>query len=100
MVSVKEVKKILKKAIHPELNESLFDLAIIRGVTIKNEKVVVILAVPFLNVPIKSDLIKIIKDTVGKDAGMKIEVKVKEMNSKEKKIFGTKVKKIRGYSLV
>jgi len=95
MVSTKEIKNILKEAMHPELNKNFFDLAMIRKVALKDDKVIVILAVPFLHVPIKDELIKIIKDIIKKNKDIKVEVAVEEMNSDEKKIFGTMVKKIR-----
>lgn len=100
MVFTKEIRNILEKAMHPELNRSLIDLAMIRKVTIKDSKVTVTLVVPFLHVPIRDDLIKIIKDIIKKNKDMEAEVIVKEMNENEKKIFGTMVKKIRGRNLI
>jgi len=96
MVLTKETKNILKKAMHPELNKSLIDLAMIREVTIKDNKIIVMLVVPFLHVPIRDDLIKIVKDTIKKDNNIEVDVIVEEMDEKEKKIFGTMVKKVRG----
>jgi len=95
MVSTKEIENALKEAIHPELNKTLLDLAMIRKVTLKDNKAIVILAVPFLHVPIEDDLVKIIKNIIKKNKDIKVEVLVKEMNNDEKKIFGTMVKKIR-----
>lgn len=95
MVFAKEIKNILKNAMHPELNISLIDLAMIRDVTVKDTKVIVTLTIPFLHVPIKDDLIKIVKDTIKKEKDIEIEVIVKEMDENEKKIFGTMVKNIR-----
>lgn len=99
MIFVKEIKNVLKKAIHPELKVSLVDLAMIRDVKIKDGKVVVTLTVPFLHVPIKDDLIKIVKDTIKENKDLEAEVVIKEMNDDEKKIFGDMVKKIRGSSI-
>jgi len=96
MVSAKEIKDVLKKAIHPELNKSLVDLAMIRDVIIKDSKITVILVVPFLQVPIRDELISIVKDTIKKEKGIEAEVIVKEMNEDEKKIFGNMVKRVRG----
>ena len=96
MVLTDEIKDILKKAMHPELNKSLVDLAMIRDVTIKDNKATVTLVVPFLHVPIKDDLIKIVQDTIQKEKNMEVEVIIKEMNEDEKKIFGDLVKQIRG----
>jgi len=95
MVSTKEIKDVLKKAMHPELDKNLVELAMIRDVIIKNSEVKVILVVPFLQVPIKDDLISIVKDTIKKEKGIEAEVIIKEMNEDEKKIFGDMVKKVR-----
>ena len=96
MVLTEEIKGILKKVMHPELNRNLIDLAMIRKVTIEDSNVTVTLVVPFLHVPIKDDLIKLVKDVIKKDKGIEVEVILKEMDENEKKIFGTMVKKIRG----
>lgn len=99
MVLTEEIKNILKKAMHPELNKSLVDLAMIRDIAIKDNKVTVTLVVPFLHVPIKDDLIKIVNDTIKKEKDVEVEVTVKEMNDDEKKIFGDMVKKTRGSAI-
>ncbi len=96
MVLTEEIKDILKKTMHPELNKSLVDLAMIRDITVKDSKVTVTLVVPFLHVPIKDDLIKIVKAAIKKEKDVEVEVTVKEMNEDEKKIFGDMVKKVRG----
>jgi ATP-binding protein involved in chromosome partitioning len=99
MVLTEEIKDILKKTMHPEVNKSLVDLAMIRDVTIKDSKITVTLVVPFLHVPIKDDLIKIVKDTIKKNKDIEVEVIVNEMNEDEKKIFGTLIKKTRGLEI-
>ena len=91
MKTQNEIKEALKKAMHPEMNVSLPDMAMIREVKDKT----VTLVVPFLHVPILNDLIKIIKETIKKEVGIEAEVLVKEMNQEEKKHFGDTVKKIR-----
>ena len=99
MVLTEEIKDILKKTMHPELNKSLVDLAMIRDIAIKDSKVTVTLVVPFLHVPIKDDLIKIVKDAIKKEKDIEVEVTITEMNEDEKKIFGDMVKKIRGSAI-
>jgi len=99
MVSNEEIKDILKKTMHPELDKSLVDLAMIRDIAIKDSKVTVTLVVPFLHVPIKDDLIKIVKDAIKKEKDAEVEVIIKEMNEAEKKIFGDLVKEVRGSAI-
>ena len=98
-ITSENIKNTLKKAIHPELNKSLVELAMIRKVEISDNTIVVTLVIPFEYVPIKADLVKIVKDTIRKKYSNKIKVLVKEMNKEEKKIFGDLVKQVRGSSL-
>ncbi len=70
---------------HPEFDKSLTECNMIRAVEIKNDKPVVTLAVPFLHVPIKNDLIQIIKSKVKNKTGLEAEVEIKEMNEEGKK---------------
>ncbi len=96
MVSKEEVEKALEKAMHPEFDKRLSECGMIRAIEVKENKAVVTLVVPFLHVPIKDDLIQIIKSKVKERAGIEAEVKIKEMNEKEKEQFGKIVKEVRG----
>ncbi|MBN1940934.1 MAG: hypothetical protein JW772_02010, partial [Candidatus Diapherotrites archaeon] len=96
MVLKKEVEKALQKAKHPEFDRRLFECSMIRQVEIIKGKPVVTLTVPFLHVPIREQLVQLIKKRVEDDTGAKAGIVVKEMSEEEKKVFGKVVKEVRG----
>lgn len=112
MISVEKIKRTLKKVIHPEFNKTLIELGMIRNVKIEHhrrtpknlrkrfllgakDKIIVVLVLPFLYVPVKEQLLKIIKKTIKENLGVIPVIKIKEMNQKEKKKFGNMIKKIK-----
>lgn len=98
MITIEKTKKVLKKAIHPEFNKTLIELGMIRNIKIEKNKIIVVLVLPFLYVPIREQLVKIIKQTIKKNLDIIPIVEIKEMNQKEKKKFGQIVKEVRGFS--
>ena len=98
MITIEKTKGVLEKAIHPEFNKNLIELGMIRNVKIEKNKIIVVLVLPFLYVPIKEQLIKIIKQTIKKNFKIIPIIKIKEMNQKEKKKFGEIVREVRGFS--
>ena len=99
MITIEKTKRVLKKAVHPELNKNLIELGMIRNIKIEKNKIIIDLVLPFLHVPIKEQLVETIKKTIKKNFDITPKIKIKEMNQKEKKKFGEIVKKIRGFSL-
>lgn len=84
----KNVHRALMRVIHPEINHNLVDLEMIKNVIVRNNKVVLTLKLPFLYVPIKKDLIRSIKEVITKlNADVKIEIKLAEMDQKERARF-------------
>jgi len=100
MISPKKIKDALKKAIHPELNKNLLKLSMIREIKTQSNKVIITLVIPFLHIPIKKQLINIIKKTIKENLNINANVNVQEMNNNEKKKFGDMVKEIRGLPLI
>ena len=126
MITIEKIKKALKKTKHPEFDKNLIELGMIRNIKIKHhrriplrarepatqapknlrkrfllgakDKIIIDLVLPFLHVPIKEQLIKIIEKSVKKNFDITPTIKIKEMNQKEKKKFGDMVKKVRGFS--
>jgi len=87
-ISKKDIEDALAKAIHPEINYSLVELEMIKNIEVKDATISIILVLPFLDIPIKEDLINLIKKHVtsmGKN--IKIKIKTAEMNGKEKERF-------------
>ena len=112
MTIIKEIKEVLERAIHPEFNKSLIRLGMIRDIKVEHHrrtpknlrkrfllgaknKVTIVLVLPFLYVPIKGQLVKIIKKIIRENLGIIPIIKIKEMNQKEKKKFGNMIKKIK-----
>ena len=100
MITIEKIKKALEKAIHPEFDKSLIEFGMIRDIKIEKSKIIVVLVLPFLHVPIREQLIKIIKGIVKKNFSIIPNVEIKEMDQKEKKKFGKMVKELRGFSLL
>ncbi len=87
-ISKEDVEGALSKAMHPEISYSLVKLGMIRNISIGKDKVTLTLALPFLNIPIKEGLIKLVKEYIRKlDRNVEIEVKMTEMDEKEKARF-------------
>jgi len=49
----KDIENALLKIIHPEINYSLVKLGMIKDIKLNNNLIPVILALPFLKIPIK-----------------------------------------------
>ena len=81
-ISLKEIKKKLKSVKHPVINSSLYDLGIIDGVKLNDNKITIFLAFPFPNIPIKDILIERVKEPL-LDLKMEIEISISTM-SREK----------------
>lgn len=91
-----EIKKILEKVMHPEINASLVDLGIIKEINVEGKKVIVEMAFPFPGVPIKEMLIDIVKEPLEK-SGLQVEIKESVMNQEElKKFFRSEQEKWKG----
>jgi len=84
----KDVEDALSKAKHPEINFSLIELGMIKDINMRDYVVLIKLALPFLEIPIKEDIINLIKDFIKNlDKNIKIKIKTIEMDEKEKERF-------------
>ena len=82
-ISASEIREKLKKVFHPEINNNLVELGMIRDVAVEGSTVLIKLALPFPDVPIKEDLINLIKESIQGD----LRVDVVMMNDKERETF-------------
>jgi metal-sulfur cluster biosynthetic enzyme len=73
---------------HPEINLTLVELGMVKDIALKDDKVTLTLALPFLAIPvsIKDYLVNSLHQAVTR-LGMKIEVTVAEMNQEERLAF-------------
>ena len=94
-VSREDVWKRLKGIMHPEIDSNLVDLGMIKDVDIVGKRVTVILALPFLWVPLRDKLIHLVEENLtemGKD--VEVDVKLVEMSQKERSKFFTMARKL------
>jgi Mrp family chromosome partitioning ATPase len=88
MITREQVLDALRGVIHPEIKQNLVDLQMIKDVVVDNNRVTCTLALPFKEIPIKDDLVRSTREAVTKlDAGVEVEVKLTEMNQKERAAF-------------
>ncbi|HEC33369.1 MAG TPA: iron-sulfur cluster carrier protein ApbC, partial [Chloroflexi bacterium] len=86
----KQVLDALCGVMHPEIKRNLVELGMIKDVSIEDERVTLTLALPFAEVPIKDDLVRMVKEAVAKlDASLQVEVSLTEMSQKERAAFMT-----------
>ncbi len=81
-----EVKKLLEKVMHPEIDASLVELGMIKKVEVEGNKARITMAFPFPGVPIKYMLMEMVKQPLQK-AGLEVEVEETVMNEEELQHF-------------
>jgi len=73
---------------HPEIDHTLAELGMIRDVRIDGEKVSLVMALPFLEIPIKEDLVRSLVEAVKSRAeDWETEVSFTVMNQEERERF-------------
>ena len=85
-VSEQEIRKVIAGIKHSAIDCTLIDLGIIKDVSIDKKNVVVTLAFPFANIPIKDYLIMSVQVPLEK-LGLDVEVKTTVMNQEESRRF-------------
>ena len=75
MITDKQVVDALREVTHPEIKRNLVELEMIRDVSVEDGSVTLTLALPFAGIPIKDDLVRVVKGAVAKlDATLQVEV--------------------------
>ena len=85
-ISEQEVRQVLSEVKHPAIDRTLIELGILKDITIRNDKVLLTLAFPFPEIPIKDHLINSVQEST-KKVGAKVEVKTVTMNEEERQTF-------------
>ena len=85
-ISKEEIHRAVAKVMHPEIDRSLAELGMIKDIAVRDDKVILIMALPFLGIPIRDYLVHSICEVVMK-LGVEIEVKLTEMNKEERDAF-------------
>ena len=88
MITEKQVLEALRGVMHPEFKRDLVELEMIKDVAVEDGQVTVTLALPFIEVPVKDDLVRGVKEAVSEiDAATQIEVDLVEMSQRERAAF-------------
>ena len=78
----------MEKIQHPAINSTLIDLGIIKEISTKENKVTIVIAFPFPNIPIGDYFVNSVREAIEK-LGAKPEIKITIMNQEEQKKFLT-----------
>ena len=90
MITDRQVVDALRGVMHPEIKRNLVELEMIRDVSVEDERVTLTLALPFAEIPIKDDLVRMVKGAVVKlEATLQVEVNLTQMSQKERAAFMT-----------
>jgi Mrp family chromosome partitioning ATPase len=90
MITSKQVFDALRGVMHPEIKRNLVELGMIKDVSVEDEKVTLTLALPFMNIPIKDDLVRAVRGAVAKlGVNLQVEVNLAEMSQQERAAFMT-----------
>ena len=91
-ISEQDVRKTVAEVKHPAIDCTLVDLGIVKDITIKGDKVVVTIAFPVPNIPIRDKIVNSVKEPVTK-LGAECEIKETIMNQQEREAFLDKEQK-------
>lgn len=81
-----EVLKELGEVRHPTINHSLIELGLMTDIHVYKDKISVVFAFPFPNIPIADKIINSV-DQVAESLGFEFEYKIRLMTKKEKTKF-------------
>ncbi|MBN1317250.1 MAG: Mrp/NBP35 family ATP-binding protein [Anaerolineales bacterium] len=88
MIKKEQVLEVLTNIIHPEIKKNLVELGMIRDVETGPDRIRFTLVLPFMEVPIKDDLIRNASKAVEElDSSLTVEVKLAEMSQQERAGF-------------
>jgi Mrp family chromosome partitioning ATPase len=83
-----KVMDALRRVMHPELERDLVELGMIQEVTAQDSQVTVVLALPFIEVPIKEDLVRAAQEAAQTvDPKLRVRVRPVEMSQRERAAF-------------
>lgn len=85
-----DVERAISQVMHPEINYSLVDLGMVKGVKIEGQKVSLTLLLPFLGIPVQirdymADSLR--QAITGVDPNLQVEINFAEMSPEERLRF-------------
>jgi len=85
-ISKEDVQNAIAQIKHPAIDSTLVDLGIVKEVSVKENKVTIVMAFPFPNIPIKDHLVNSVKNPI-ENLGAEVEVKITVMSQDELEKF-------------
>ena len=90
MTTSEQVLDALRQVMHPEMKHNLVELGMIKDVVVNEGGVALSLMLPFKEVPIKDDLVRLVQQKVKSlDSGLEVEINLAEMSQQERTAFMT-----------
>ena len=91
MNTKEQVMDALRQVMHPELERDLVELGMIVDVAVQDGRVAIVLALPFIEVPIKEDLVRATEEAIRTiDPALQVQVQPVEMSQRERAAFMAK----------
>jgi Mrp family chromosome partitioning ATPase len=88
MVTDEQILEALRGVIHPEMKRNLVDLGMIKNVAVDDGVLTFTLLLPFMEIPIRDDLVREVKDAVkALDDNIEARVHLVEMSQQERAAF-------------
>jgi len=86
--SEEDIRQVVAEIKHPAIDRTLVDLGIVKGITVKGNKVLVTMALPFPGIPtqVKDYLVNSVVEQI-KKLDVEVEVDVTIMNQEELQAF-------------
>lgn len=91
-ISEQDIRKVVEEVRHPAIDCTLVELGIVKDIKLKGGKVVVTIAFPAPNIPIRDMIINSVKEPIAK-LGVECEIKETTMTPKEREAFLDKEQK-------
>ncbi|RLD67815.1 MAG: metal-sulfur cluster biosynthetic enzyme [Bacteroidetes bacterium] len=86
MKTLSDVANAITKVMHPAINYPLTELGIVTDIELEDNKVTLVFAFPFPNIPIADQLINSIEQPI-KELGLEMEHSIRIMSVEEKVTF-------------
>ena len=91
MNTKEQVMGVLRQVMHPELERDLVELGMIRDIVVQDGRVALVHALPFIEAPIKDDLVRATREAVQTiDPALQVQVQPIEMSQRERAAFMAK----------
>ena len=88
MTTTEQIRQVLQGVQHPELNQDLVKLGMIRDIAVGEGQTLIAVALPFLNVPVQTDIVASVKAAVARlESAGEVVVELTEMTSTERQHF-------------